>query len=81
MVTFYNQLTAEKKRKIREQLEIAREKRLKQLEILERTLIKPIKQQIEFINKVKKSEIPIEHYLKYSKKFRNYIEKWFNLMV
>ena len=74
---FYNQLTMEQKRKLRTELDKVKSLRKKQVDIFDRTLIQPIKNQINNIDRVRHNDLSINNYIKHTEKFNTYMNKWF----
>lgn len=70
---FYSHLSVEEKRKLRKQLESVVENKKNQLKIFEDNFIKPIKHQIALVEKVKKSEISLQHYIQSNEKWSKWL--------
>lgn len=60
---FYKDLTTEQKRKLRGQLDELSQHRLKQIEIIEKGLIKPLKDCNKLAEQVRKNMISLERYV------------------
>ena len=71
---FYQHLTIEQKRKLREQLEAVVDNKKKQLELFENNFIRPIKEQIRLAEKVRKNEISIQQYVKLNEKWSVWLQ-------
>lgn len=72
-MTRYNDLTMEKRKDLREKLELVVLNRKKQIEIFDTALLKPLRKHIDLARKVRANEITIEQYLKHTSNWNEYI--------
>jgi len=70
---FYANFSIKEKRELREKLEHICELKKRQIELFEKNFIKPLKEQIQLTEKVKKNEISIERYLKLNMKWSEWL--------
>lgn len=73
---FYSHLTMEQKRKLRTQLEAVSDNKKKQLELFEKNFIKPLKEQIALVEKVKKSEISLQYYVQANARWSDWLQSF-----
>ena len=71
---FYSHLTMKEKKKLREQLDAVVENKKRQLELFEKNFIKPLKEQIALVEKVKKSEISLQYYVQANGKWSDWLK-------
>lgn len=67
---FYSQLTKEQKKTLRSLFEDQDNHRKAEIALLEKNIIKPIKDMRELAKQVLKSQVPINHYIKRTEKLR-----------
>lgn len=73
---FYSHLSMEEKRKLRKQLEAVSENKKRQLELFEKNFIRPIKEQIALVEKVKKNEVSIQYYVEANGKWSDWLQSF-----
>lgn len=78
---FYSHLTMAQKKKLRTQLDAVSENKKRQLELFEKNFIKPLKEQIALVEKVKKSEISIQYYVQANTKWSEWLHKFMKNVV
>lgn len=74
-------MTIEQKRKLREQIDKIVNLRKEQLVLIEKSLIKPIKRQIELAELVKKNKVSIQHYVKDIEIWNAWITEFFETVA
>ena len=77
---FYSHLNTQQKRGLRKVLESVNNHTKRQIEHLENSIIKVLKERINNSVKVLKNEIPIEHYQKRNKYLTKYIQDFFGTL-
>jgi len=77
---FYKDLTIEKRRKLRGQLEQLTEHRKKQIEIIENGLIKPLKDCNNLVEQVKKNMVSIERYIEINERIMQRHKDFFEII-
>ena len=73
---FYSHLSMEEKRKLRKQLDDISDNKKRQLELFEKNFIKPIKEQIALVDKVKKSEVSLQYYVEANGKWSDWLQSF-----